>query len=108
MANGDVVMAEATTRLTKLEERRKQIDAQIQRIKSREQQQERKRDTRRKILIGAAVLERVKNGRWLEDRLRVMMDEFLTKEVDRRLFELPPKPVAIDTATESSTNGKIF
>ena len=85
-----VTMAIDTTRLAKLEERRKQIDAQTQQIKAREQQQERKRDTRRKILIGAAVLERVKNGRWSEDRLRVMMDECLTKEIDRRLFGLPP------------------
>lgn len=63
---------------------------QIQQIKAREQQQERKRDTRRKILIGAAVLERVQSGRWLEERLLTMMDEYLMREIDRQLFGLQP------------------
>ena len=97
-------MAMDTTRLAKLEERRKQIDAQIQQIKAREQQQERKRDTRRKVLIGAAVLERVKNGRWPEDRLQVMMDEYLTKEIDRQLFGLPPKSATTTTDAEPNSS----
>lgn len=95
-------MATDTTRLAKLEERRKQIDAQIQQIKAREQQQERKRDTRRKVLIGAAVLEQVKSGRWPEERLHTMMDEFLTQDWDRQLFGLPPKPATDKPAIESS------
>ena len=95
-------MATGTTRLSKLEERRKQIDTQIQRIKAREQQQERKRDTRRKILIGAAVLERVKSERWPEERLHAMMDEYLDKEIDRRLFDLQPLEGSI-RSTEPGT-----
>lgn len=88
-------MAKDSTRLEKLEERRKQIETQIQQIKAREHKQERKRDTRRKVLIGAAVLERVKSGRWSEERLRGMMDEYLTKEIDRRLFDLPLKSTVL-------------
>jgi hypothetical protein len=34
---------------------------------------ERKRNTRRKVLIGAAVPERVKNGRWPEERFQGMV-----------------------------------
>lgn len=81
-------------RLEELTKRRDQITAQIQALKAREQAAERQRDTRRKILIGAAVLERVKNGKWPEERLLAMMDEFLTKDLDRQLFELPSKPAA--------------
>lgn len=74
--------------------RRDQITAQIQALKAREQTTERKRDTRRKVLIDAAVMERVKNGKWPEERLLAMMDEFLTKDLDRQLFGLPSRPAA--------------
>ena len=37
----------------RLEERRTRINAEIQRVKGREQQAERKRETRRKILVGS-------------------------------------------------------
>lgn len=89
-------------RLEELTKRRDQITAQIQALKAREQAAERKQDTRRKILIGAAVLERVKNGKWPEERLLAMMDEFLTKDLDRQLFGLSSKPATDKPATESS------
>ena len=90
-------------RLEELTKRRDQITAQIQALKAREQAAERQRDIRRKVLIGAAVLERVKNGKWPEERLLAMMDEFLTRDLDRQLFGLLPKPVADKPATGSST-----
>ena len=88
-------------RLEELTKRRDQITAQIQALKAHEQAAERKRDTRRKILIGAAVLERVKSGKWPEECLLAMMDEFLTKDWDRQLFELPPKSATDKPAIES-------
>ena len=88
-------------RLEEFTKRRDQISAQIQALKAREQAEERKRDTRRKVLIGAAVLERVKSGKWPEERLLAMMDEFLTKELDRQLFRLPSKPATDKPAIES-------
>ena len=90
-------------RFEELIKRRDQITAQIQALKAREQTAERKRDTRRKVLIGAAVMERVKNGKWPEERLLAMMDEFLIKDLDRQLFRLPPKPVADKPVIESDT-----
>lgn len=90
-------------RLEELTKRRDQITAQIQALKAQEQAEERKRDTRRKILIGAAVLERVKSSKWPEERFLAMMDEFLTKNLDRQLFGLPPKPTADKPVTESNT-----
>ena len=92
-------------RLEELTKRRDQITAQIQALKAREQAEERKRDTRRKILIGAAVQDRVKQGRWPEERLLAMMDEFLTKDMDRQLFNLPSPGAAVTTATPGDNEG---
>ena len=64
----------------------------MQRVKSREKQAERKRETRRKILVGAMVLDRVARGDLSEKLFKADMDRFLEREQDRALFELPPRP----------------
>jgi hypothetical protein len=43
-------------------------------------------DTRRKILVGAAVLAKVGRGEWPEARLLEMMDKALTRPDERALF----------------------
>ena len=83
--------AEPTDRIRQLEESRARINAEIQRVKGRAQQAERKRETRRKILVGSMVLGLVKRGEWPEERLKAALDRFLERELDRALFELPPK-----------------
>ena len=52
--------------MRKLEEKRARINAEIQRVKARERQAVQKRDTRRKILAGAMVLDRVARGELAE------------------------------------------
>jgi len=81
--------AETTDRIRQLEERRARITAEIQRVKARERQAKRKRDTRRKILVGAMVLDQVERGEWPATRLQAAMDRFLEREQDRALFDLP-------------------
>lgn len=76
------------TKLNKLLEKESQLKAQIQLAKSAERTLEKKRDTRRKILIGAAVMARVESGRWPQADLLEMMDGFLTRPNERELFEL--------------------
>ena len=83
--------AEPTDRIRQLEESRARINAKIQRVKGRAQQAERKRETRRKILVGSMVLGLVERGEWPEERLKAALDRFLEREQDRALFELPPK-----------------
>lgn len=78
-------------RLEALEAKRKQIDAQIQAIKAREQKQHRKDDTRRKVLIGGIVLKMVKTGEMPEARLAQLLDRHLDADRDRKLFGLGPK-----------------
>ena len=53
---------------------------------------ERKRDTRRKILAGACVLDRADKDPDAARHLRKILDAFLTKPQDRALFDLPPRP----------------
>ncbi len=75
--------AEADDRIRKLEEQRARINAEIQRVKGRVQQAERKQETRRKILVGAMVLDQVARGEWPEERLKAALDRYLDQERDR-------------------------
>jgi predicted nucleic acid-binding Zn-ribbon protein len=72
-------------KLKKLEEKKKQIDSQLVNIKQQLQQEERQKDTRRKILVGAFFLEKYKNK--LPD-LTKEIDSFLVRPQDRNLFGL--------------------
>jgi hypothetical protein len=54
--------------------------------------QERKRDARRKILIGAMMLEQIKQGRYTEDKLLQAMSGYLVRPDERALFDLAPLP----------------
>lgn len=73
-------LAEAKARKAKIEARKR----------TAESKKKRSEDTRRKILIGAAILARVESGKWPQDRLLEMMGEVLTRTDDRALFQLPP------------------
>ena len=83
--------AEPTERLRKLEESQARLRSEIQRVRGRAAQEARKRDTHRKILIGAMVLDQVQRGEWPQERLQVAMDKFLEKDRDRAVFDLPPR-----------------
>ena len=63
----------------------------FRRVRSRESQEERKRETRRKILAGAMVLDRVKRKDLSEKLFKADMDRFLERDQDRALFGLPPR-----------------
>ena len=76
------------TKLEKLLQKEAQLKAQIQQAKAAERALEKKRDTRRKILVGAAVMARVERGEWPEADLRLMMDGFLSRPNERELFGL--------------------
>jgi hypothetical protein len=84
------------TKLELLLEKEAQLKAQIQQAKAAERTLEKKRDTRRKILIGAAVLARVERGEWPQRDLSMMMDGFLTRPHERELFDLDADQGAAD------------
>ena len=92
-----------TTKLEKLLQKEAELKAQIQQAKAREKTLEKKRDTRRKILVGAAVMAQVESGDWPEADLKAMMNSFLTRENERELFGLdePEDTKGADSANKS-------
>ena len=85
-------------RIAKLEASLKQAKAQKQKIEARkravESKQKRALDTRKKILIGAAIQSMIERGQWTADNLQKIMDQTLVRDDDRALFSLPPKVTA--------------
>lgn len=78
-------------RLELLRQRRAAIDAELGRLLAKERTEKRKEDTRRKILLGAVVMQEMENhpdeiGAWAMKLLAAR----LTKPRDRALFDLPP------------------
>jgi large subunit ribosomal protein L7/L12 len=73
--------------LDKLKEQREKLNARILQQESRLKQNQRKIDTRKKILVGSYYLDLVsKKGTFNE--LKTLMKDYLTRESDRKLFEL--------------------
>ena len=70
-----------------LEKRKKALQRQIARVRFRLSTQERKEQTRWKILVGAIILSSVKNDPAAADRLDRKMNESLTEPRDRALLE---------------------
>ena len=67
------------------------LERQIRRAQVRINAKERKRDTRRKILAGACVLDRAAKDPDSARHLKEILDAFLERERDRALFDLPPR-----------------
>ena len=103
-------MAELDERIKQAEARLKQLRAQKQQAEARKRAAESKRlraeDTRRKILVGAAILGKVERGDWPRDRLRNLMDETLTRLDDRKLFDLDAREEDEKTNEPVSTPSK--
>ena len=82
----------AQQRVRDLEEKLKQAKALKQKMEARakaaENKQKRAADTRRKILVGAAILAKVERGEWPKDKMLEMMGQQLTRDDDRALFDL--------------------
>lgn len=87
-------MATIEQRIEALEIKLKQEKAKKQQIEARKRAAESKAkrsiDTRRKILIGAAILAKVERCEWPHDKLISMLDAALSRDDDRALFDLPP------------------
>jgi large subunit ribosomal protein L7/L12 len=89
-------MPKLDERISGLEAKLKQLKAQQQRIDARARalaaRRSRKDDTRRKILIGATVLARIDAHQLDHADLQAWLDAHLTRDDDRALFQLPPRP----------------
>jgi len=96
-------MATKLERLALLEQKQAQIKAQIQALKARDTAQERKNETRRKVLLGGVVLNLVKDGKLQQAQVTGWLDGALTAERDRALFGLAGKPALSPAASSGGT-----
>ncbi len=79
--------------LEKLKAQRAKIEARIQAAESRTKQAQRKQDTRRKILVGSYYLDQAQKENNFNE-IKKLMNDYLTRDSDRKLFELPLKEPA--------------
>lgn len=77
-------------RLQKLKEQQDKINAKIKRIEQQEKEKQRKDDTRKKILIGAMVLDKMSKSEQSNSKVIGQLNEYLTADRDRKLFGLSP------------------
>ena len=80
-----------SSKLEQLLKKQEELKAQIRKEKNKLSQAERKKDTRRKILLGALMMDMMKKGELDEKKIMKRLDGFLSRETDRLLFDFPSK-----------------
>ncbi len=81
-------MGNKSKKLNDLKKKQEQLKAQVQALEAAEKTRERKRETRRKILIGAYYLDKARTENRLNEMIK-LMDGYLNRDSDRVLFDLP-------------------
>ena len=76
----------------RLKEKQARLQAQFQKVAGREKADERKADTRRKVLAGAVVLKACETDAALKEKVWGLMEQNLTMNKDRTVFGLPLRP----------------
>jgi large subunit ribosomal protein L7/L12 len=93
MASFDEKIAAAEKRAQEAAKQVKQLKAKRDMVEARKLQSllkgQRSDDTRRKILVGALVLDMMERDETTRQRFMDRLDKFLTRADDRALFKLP-------------------
>lgn len=74
-------------RLEALKQQEAALKAKIARIETKTKDQERKRDTRRKIIIGSAVMAHAKIDKPFADRLGQILQVAVLRDTDKELIK---------------------
>jgi hypothetical protein len=82
----------ANEKIEKLKAQKKNLEARIRQEQNRERVNERKADTRRKILAGAWVMDEIAKRSEFKEFVYKHLETFLTRPDDRALFGLAPLP----------------
>jgi hypothetical protein len=85
---------QGSDRLAKLHQQQEKLKKQIALEKARLRGQERKDDTRRKIVAGAIALAHCERDENFRDRFFSLLSRFVDRDSDRALLDLPPKEKA--------------
>ena len=75
-------------RIAELEKQQAQIKARLQKERAKISAQKRKDDTRRKIIVGAALLAHAEHDPAMKDQLWRILDSQVTRPQDRALLGL--------------------
>jgi protein subunit release factor B len=76
-------------RIENLRARRAQLDAELSRLEAKTRSENRKMDTRRKILIGAIIMQEMEDDPEVDAHVKGLLEKRLSKPRDRSLFNLP-------------------
>lgn len=92
-------------RLKRLEQRREKINLEMKRLRQKAAQEERKRDSRRKIIAGAIALKHceVQPRSAFAETLRRLLSQYVEGDTERALFDLPHRESGKESGTV--TNG---
>jgi len=99
MAGIDDTIAALEAKLKQAKARKQQLEARKRALESKKSRAD---DTRRKILVGAAILAKVDRDEWPRSRLLEMMGQTLTRPDDRALFGLDSKEVQTPVQTPAT------
>lgn len=94
-------MPKTSQRIDFLKDQREKLNAKIKKLEAAEKHAEKKRDTRRKILIGAYYWDKAKEDNTVSDLVN-RLDSYLTRDSDRELFDLPPRSSEKNSNTSKS------
>jgi hypothetical protein len=92
----------ATERLERLQRQKAAIEAKIARLNAQQSAQQRRIDTRRKIIAGALALAHCAFDQAFRDTMMTLFDSNLVKPADRALFNLPPRPEVSTNESDTS------
>lgn len=91
-------------RLTQLKLRQQRVDA---RQRAAEATRERKQELRRRILVGALILDKARSGEMDAELLKRWLEETLTAPADRKLFQLAAREARPAATGEASGEGPV-
>ncbi|MEO0374333.1 MAG: hypothetical protein AAF329_06800 [Cyanobacteria bacterium P01_A01_bin.17] len=93
-------------RLTRLQQQKDDIDRKIKSLQAEKSSELRKRQEKREKLVGKAVYALIRSGTWPDEKLIQIMEEYLVRASDRKLFALQATNKKT-TASDKEPKGKM-
>jgi large subunit ribosomal protein L7/L12 len=75
-------------KISRLMKKKEQIEARLKLEAAKEKARQKRQDTRRKILLGAYLMERMEKDKGLKKETMASLEKFLFRKIDRELFGL--------------------
>lgn len=89
-------------KLEQLRVKKERLEAKLKQLKQQQRYQDRKDETRRKIITGASVGAAVRDGVVSPKLLAHVLDKYVTKDNEREFMGLGPKRGEVSQGLESS------